>query len=408
MAQKLFPYFERNLSQLCKCILAYQFALFLFLSANIRTTLLAFTRAPVSLTSGQVTKKTMNNYTALTPPSPTCSSMVSLMFTLALSVISVAAFIGNVLVVLTFIKTRSLRTSTNCYIVNMAVSDLLGPFFFWPLYVSEGMLNPNIVFDESWASSVCKPGQYFRAVSQAVSILSLVLIAVDRFVAIVYPFKVILLNMKLRVILLALSWLIPILFGLPYALFSRVIKVEDQLFCRVMMSDEDTTVFHATGICLFYFLPLITIIILYSVIIRVLKKKPSPGESQSSHENAKRRQQNQKVLKILISIVIAFFICWTPLGIYLFLRKFYPGLFPQDKCLLIPAFTFYLFPSLSTAINPVILFVFSTNYKEALKSLSSQVFSRCKCSVFQPSQTKQLGILATQEEQNLEMKGNKI
>ena len=169
--------------------------------------------------------------------------MVSIMFTLALSVVSVAAFIGNALVATTFLKTRSLRTSTNYYIVNMAVSDLLASFFNWPLYASEGMLTPNVFINEPWASSVCKMGMYFRVVSQVVSVLSLILIAVDRFVAIVYPLKVTLMNVKIRVIFVSLTWLIPIFGALPYVLFARIIKVEDQTFCRFMMSDEALTVF---------------------------------------------------------------------------------------------------------------------------------------------------------------------
>ena len=340
---------------------------------------------------------TMNNSTEvpLNSSSPACSGMVSTMFTLALSVISAAAFIGNILIAATFIKTRSLRTSTNYYIVNMAVSDLLGPVFNWPLYASEGMLTPTTVISEPWATSVCKLGMYFRAVSQVVSVLCLVLITLDRFVAIVFPLKSIMLNVNVRVILLALSWLIPIVYGLPYALFARTIKEEDQTFCRFMMSDSALTVFNGLGITLFYFIPLITILVLYSMIIRVLRKTAKQLKDQ---ENTKRRQQNQRILKIMMSIVLSFFICWTPICIYLFLKKISPALFPKDRCLLLVGFSFYVFPSLSTAVNPVILFVFSTNYNQALKSLCKCI---CNC-FFKASQAKQSATMETQEV-NLEM-----
>lgn len=196
----------------------------------------------------------MNNSTGtqLNSPSPACSAIVSTMFTLTLSVISAAALIGNALVAATFMKTSNLRTSTNYYIVNMAVSDLLCPFFNWPLYASEGMLTPNTLISEPWASSVCKLGMYFRAVSQVVSVLSLVLIALDRFITIVYPLKGIMLNVKIRVVLLFLSWLIPILYGLPHTLFTRTIKVADQTFCRFMMSVKAQAVHNGAGFVLFY------------------------------------------------------------------------------------------------------------------------------------------------------------
>ena len=138
--------------------------------------------------------------------------------------LSAATIVGNMLLFLTFLKTQNLRTSTNYYIVNMAISDFLCPFFNWPLYASEGMLTPDILVNEPLATFACKLGMYFRAVSQGVSVLSLVLIALDRFIAIVYPFKGILLNVKIHVAFLLMSWLIPVACVLPYALFTGTIK----------------------------------------------------------------------------------------------------------------------------------------------------------------------------------------
>ena len=204
----------------------------------------------------------MNNSTLVpsNSSSASCSSLVSTMFTSVLAVISLVAFSGNILVVAAFIKTPSLRTSTNYYIVNMAVSDLLAQLISWPLYASEGMLTSNIFINDPLASSVCKLGMYIRAVSQIVSVLSLVLIALNRFVAIVFPLKLDMMSVKIRVIFLSLSWLIPMLFISPYAMFAKITKsvIEGQTLCWVMASDEIFTGIHATGIALFYFIPLIT------------------------------------------------------------------------------------------------------------------------------------------------------
>ena len=305
----------------------------------------------------------MNNSTEVqfNSTSQGCSAMASIMFTSTLSVISIAALIGNILVVVTFVKTPSLRISTNYYIVNMAASDLLALLFNWPLYATEGMLTPKVFISGSSASSVCKLGMYLKAVSHLVSVLSLVLIALDRFVVIVFPLKRIVMKVKIRVIFLSLTWLIAVSYGLPQAIFTDIIKVGGQTFCRFMMSDGPRTIFNGVGFILFYLFPLITIIILYSAILRSLKKRSKPGELLQGHEDTKRQQQNQKIVKIMISIVVAFFICWTPLSVYLFLKKLYPSLVIKDRCLLLVGLTFYVFPSLSTAVNPIILFVFSTN-----------------------------------------------
>ena len=65
----------------------------------------------------------MNNSTYINPnENPSCPGGVSVFFTTAMAVISLAAFIGNILVIVAVYKTPSLRTSTNYYYVNMAVS----------------------------------------------------------------------------------------------------------------------------------------------------------------------------------------------------------------------------------------------------------------------------------------------
>ena len=75
----------------------------------------------------------------------------------------------------------------NFFIVNMAMSDLLYPIFGIPrLIVSE-------LYVDSWliggplGQALCKLLPYLSDISLTVSIQSLVLIAVDRFGAVVYP-----------------------------------------------------------------------------------------------------------------------------------------------------------------------------------------------------------------------------
>ena len=62
------------------------------------------------------------------------------MFTVALSIISFLASTGNLLVIGTFMKIVTLKTSSNYYIVNVAISDLVSVVLDWPLYATEGML----------------------------------------------------------------------------------------------------------------------------------------------------------------------------------------------------------------------------------------------------------------------------
>ncbi|XP_078372044.1 neuropeptide FF receptor 2-like [Oculina patagonica] len=316
----------------------------------------------------------MNNSTAPTPDNfnqePPCSQTVSTLFIVALSIITLAAFIGNILVIVSFLKTPSLRTSTNYYMVNMAISDLFCACFNWPLYATEGMLTSRVFITEPMATVVCKLGMYFRGISQVVSVLSLVLIAVDRYVAIVFPMKMTMLRRKrARLALALLTWIIPITSGFPFFHYTEIVKEGDQTFCRTTWSKSMNTIYNGVGFVIFYCAPFITMVILYTRTVKALGKRPNNATLKlQNHLSNKRQRNNQRIVKILISIVAAFFICWTPLCVYLALKMFHPALIAKDKCRLFLALFFYVFPSFSTAINPFILFLFSTNYRQALKS----------------------------------------
>lgn len=83
----------------------------------------------------------MDNYTEVdNNDQRNCSFGVSTTFTVALSIITVSASAGNLLVVVSFMNVVTLKTSSNYYIVNMAISDLVSVVLTWPLYATEGML----------------------------------------------------------------------------------------------------------------------------------------------------------------------------------------------------------------------------------------------------------------------------
>ena len=323
----------------------------------------------------------MNNLSLNTLNRTTCSQIVSTTLTAVISFVCILAFVGNMLVTVAFFKNATLRTSSNYFIVNMAVSDLFSTLTTWPLYATEGMLSRKQLIDEPMATVVCKLGLYSRSVSQAVSTVSLVLIVVERFIAIVHPFQVKNFSKRLRALLLILTWIISLMLGIPHIPFSKIVQQDQQIFCRLSWGEKELSIYFSTGFVLFYCAPLTTIVILYSRIMKCLKRsRPTANEVQESTA-IRNRQQNMTVMKVFISIVIVFFLCWSPLCVFLLLKMAFPPVYTKDSCLLFAGFFFYIFPSLGTAINPVILFVSSTNFSKAMKEMLNRFKcnSCCKC-----------------------------
>ena len=154
----------------------------------------------------------------------------------------------------------------NYYYVNMAVSDFFSCLITWPLYLTDEIVTSSgSLLQGSLATIGCKVGIYFKILSAIVSILSLVLISVDRFVAIVFPLKVRLISTKLRAALLFASWLISMGYCIPVFYYFRVEEVGHETFCRFSWNSYARMVYYITGLALFEVMPLIIIIILHSV-----------------------------------------------------------------------------------------------------------------------------------------------
>ena len=326
-------------------------------------------------------RRKMDNHTEVDNINQTnCSVGVSAMFTVGLSIISFLASTGNLLVIVTFMKIVTLKTSSNYYIVNMAISDLVSVVLAWPLYATEGMLKVggSLIADPKFATFACKLGIYSRAVSYVVSIESLVLIAVDRFLAIVFPLKALKITARIRAIFLHLTWVLPLLAFIPYFVYSEIVKEEQQTFCRNTMSGLALKVYHLFGFVVIYCGPLILILVLYHLIMKHLKRRAKLDNGNRGNIHAKRVKQNENIMKIFASITLGFFTCWTPLYAYLFLKMLYPSIFMKDKCLLLVGLFYYIFPLLSTALNPFVLIAFSSNYRAAVKDVICSPMCR-KC-----------------------------
>ena len=316
--------------------------------------------------------------------------------TVAISVLSILAIVGNVLVSVAVLKKPTLRTSTNYFIVNMAVSDLLSALTTWPLYATEGLLSGKSFIEGSVATFVCKLGMYSRGVSQAVSVLSLVLIVVERFVAIVYPFHTTMLTTRVRTVLLLVTWIFSLLAFFPYVWFAKIVQDGPQTFCRFSWTRLEVSIYYSVGFLIFYCVPLILIIVLYRRIMKSLTRVRPVDDTYQGNILARNRQQNRFVMKVFISIVTAFFLCWTPLCVYLVLKMAFPSFFTKDipKLRLFVGLFFYVFPSLSTAVNPVILFVSSSRFSNALRESFGCL--RCKLSCFRGKVSPQREIINLQ------------
>jgi len=138
-------------------------------------------------------------------------------------IIAVSIF-GNSLVIFTYYH-QSRRSTVNIFIGNLAASDLMMTIFNIPFSCARILL-------DNWpfGSILCHFVPFAQATSVYVSTLTMAFIAFDRFQAILHPIRTRLSTRIGHHWVLAWIWSISAILSLPFGFFTRLVKVESQLY----------------------------------------------------------------------------------------------------------------------------------------------------------------------------------
>ena len=251
------------------------------------------------------------------------------------------------------------------------MSDLLMPIFLFPR-------NIQMLYRDSWliggplGQALCKLACLEDA-SAFVSIQSLVLIAVDRFGAVVYPLRPPLISSKLFPFYIVATWIVAMAVISPnFFALKLVSKYPGELMCEMHWDEVfgESTSFESYLVVIIFvhiLIPLLLIAILYVIIYLKLKSKKIPGE-RSVNAEQQRQQRERNVLKMAIAIVLGFAVCWLPIiitTILIFLVNDVLSCGSQYYIITLARFM----ARANCAINPYICFIFSRNYRKGLKIL---------------------------------------
>ena len=156
---------------------------------------------------------------------------------------------------------------------------------------------------------------FLPEVSSLVSVQSLVLIAVDRFGAVVVPLRSPLISRKLCPLFILATWIVAIAVASPNLFVYKLVENPGEMKCQNQWAktfgEKSFVTYLLAGVSVFYYIPMILLVAVYSIILIKLKKQAHPGE-QSVNAEEQRTKRNRNVLKMAIAIVLAFFLCWIP------------------------------------------------------------------------------------------------
>ena len=195
------------------------------------------------------------------------------------------------------------------------MSDLLFSIFIIPWQIRE-------LYTDSWliggplGQALCKLVYFLSPVSAVVSIQSLVLIAVDRFGAVVYPLRSPLISSKLCPFFILATWIVAMAIYSPALFAFKLVEDLERRVCIVDLNEvfgefSSFVIYFVSYMVVFGFIPFVVIAILYIIIYLKLKSQKSPGV-QSVNAGQQRQQRERNVLKMAIAIVLEFGVCFLP------------------------------------------------------------------------------------------------
>ena len=297
---------------------------------------------------------------------------------LAYIFIFLVSFFGNIFLLVVIYKNKQLRRSINYFVFNMAVSDLFNPLTIMTVKIVEIISGSSSwKVDRPWllGNILCKLTYFLPDVSVVVSIGSLLLISIDRLIAVVFPLKAKLISSKVRLISILSTWFVAIAIHAPYFYSFKLIPRENETYCELNWGpafDHMKTHrgFVTANFITFIPIPICVLTSVYSIIVWTIRKKNKKTKEKLSCRQIHRDQQLRKIVRLAMAIMISFVSCMAPLLIYSFLKFFLWNYWESPPICafqtVIPFISVFLLHSWS-AVNPCICFIYSENYRNGLR-----------------------------------------
>lgn len=306
------------------------------------------------------------------------------------SIIFVLALGGNIMVCILPFRHRRMRSFTYCLITNLAVSDV-GAMLCLPYILITEWNGNNWLMGEV----MCKLVNPSMTMFFVVTTNTLAAIALDRFVALVFPFRQ-RPGKSSSALVIILIWLVAFLCVLP-SFGSRVIIPYQDDATRVSCSEwfpsnsEETSMLYLKIYTLFMYLinnliPVLLIIVLYIIITIHLKRLKfwswkSIAKRSSSKEHRRKKSttdvfsaktkeaRESKFTRMLAVVVLIFVICYVPYQTFFLIAILKVEVVLSWRYVYIGYRYLFLLMWLPNALNPICYGSMDQQYARAFKAI---------------------------------------
>ncbi|KAM9178406.1 thyrotropin-releasing hormone receptor-like [Mergus octosetaceus] len=310
------------------------------------------------------------------PRQPLELQVVTILLVLLICGVGIA---GNVMVVLVVLRTKHMVTPTNCYLVSLAVADLI-------VLLAAGLPNiSDVVASWVYGYAGCLCITYLQYLGINISAWSITAFTVERYIAICHAIKAQLLCTVSRAKRIVSSlWLFTSLYCLMWFFLVDTTQVTfldgAQVTCGYRVSRSLYMPIYFLDFVVFYVIPLGLATVLYGLIARILFMSPLPATPQhpclgSTHQGGSLKlscrgnrgalSSRRQVTKMLAVVVVLFALLWMPYRTLVVVNSFMDPPYLNIWFLLFCRTCIYL----NSAINPIIYNLMSQKFRAAFRKL---------------------------------------
>ncbi|XP_060724441.1 chemokine XC receptor 1 isoform X2 [Tachysurus vachellii] len=269
------------------------------------------------------------------------------------AVVIMFSCVGNALVLWVLIKYENLKSLTNTFLLNLAISDLIFTFGlpFWAIDLISGWMFGDVA---------CKSIHFIFYLGYYSSLLFLTVMTVHRYMAVVHPLSVLWNSTPYHSIgISAFIWLLSSCAATPQCLFKSAAHNRDRVYCDYNnnLTWKLITIYQQN---VFFLIAFITIAFCYS---RILCRLLRP----TSHTRP-------KTVKLILCIVITFFVGWAPYNVSMFLKSLISfKISPFNECHVSTSVDYVLTVSRLVAyshccLNPMFYVFMGVKFRDHLKT----------------------------------------
>lgn len=305
------------------------------------------------------------------------------------TVAAVLSVVGNVLVIAVFSVGKRSKSDLRGYLINLAVADLVMAVFCMPFTFTMTMLG-HWIFSEP----MCPVVLYMQTVSVTASVGTNMAIGIDRFYVVRYPLRSRVVRSRSKFVIGAV-WLVSLTSSSIQLAVGKAQRREDNDGGSAAAAAAEETVVDCNEVwphpnivwrrvyTLFifvftYVIPLAILAGTYGVLGLRLWRRTVPGNADVTRDKQQIKSK-RKVIKMLVTVVVLFAVCWLPLHVFMFIVDFRHELIPNGTVLMAAYHTVHWLAMSNSFVNPIVYSFLNETFRLDLLDVLQRCSPSCVC-----------------------------